>query len=81
MLVPVDQRIVEDKVNDLERGTGETPPGRRSEWELILILIGTGLLVTVWMGLAWIPVWVAGLGLLGLGASRQEVRLIIAGGS
>ena len=47
---------------------------------IILLLVGLGLLVTGWLRLAWIPVWVAGLGLLGWGAARHDTRLIISGG-
>jgi hypothetical protein len=47
---------------------------------IILILIGTGLLITYWLQLAWIPVLWVGLGVLVWGVARHYTRLIILGG-
>ncbi len=46
---------------------------------IILVLIGLGLLITYTLKVAWVPVWVAGLGILGWGAATHGVRRIIAG--
>jgi hypothetical protein len=45
-----------------------------------LTITGLGLLISYWLKLAWIPVWVMGIGLLAMGAMRQATRLILAGG-
>jgi hypothetical protein len=67
-------------VNGPDEHSREISNRRRAALGIFLILAGSGLLVTRWLGMAWVPPWVAGLGLLVAGASRRQVRLIVAGG-
>jgi hypothetical protein len=55
-------------------------PSHNEKAGFVLILLGLGLAVTFGLQLAWVPAWVAGIGLLVLGAYREKERLIIIGG-
>jgi hypothetical protein len=54
-------------------------PEQANGW-ILLILIGSGLAVSYWLNLVWIPVWLVGLALLILGTIERNRRLIVPGG-
>jgi len=66
--------------NDPREDPGQPGSVHRTAVGIVLILIGVGLALTTWLNLAWMPVWLAGLGLLAWGAARHKTRLIVAGG-
>ena len=47
---------------------------------ILMILIGTGSLITYWLNMAWVPVLWVGLGLLIWGAASHNAGWIIPGG-
>jgi hypothetical protein len=47
---------------------------------ILMILIGTGSLITYWLNIAWVPVLWVGLGLLIWGAISHNAMRIIPGG-
>jgi len=55
-------------------------PTHNEKAGFLLVLLGLGLAITFWLRLAWVPVWIAGVGLLVLGTFRERERLIIIGG-